>query len=56
MKSFIKLHGLEESVAVLLLCQRSQTKGFNDEDAKEIEERLGYHPLAIAQAGAYIKR
>ena len=55
-KSFNKLHGLEESATVLLLCQRSQTKGLNDEDAKEIVERLGYHPLAIAQAGAYIKR
>ena len=53
---FIRLHGLEESAAILLLSQRSQTKDFNAEDAKEIVERLGYHPLAITQAGAYIKR
>ena len=53
---FIRLHGLEESAAILLLSQRSQTKDFNAGDAKEIVERLGYHPLAITQAGAYIKR
>ena len=53
---FFKLHGLEESAAILLLSQRSLTKDFNAEEAKEIVERLGYHPLAITQAGAYIKR
>ena len=53
---FIKLHGLEESAAILLLSQQSQTNDFDIEDAKEIVERLGYHPLAITQAGAYIKR
>ena len=53
---FIKLDDLEESVAILLLCQRSQTKDLGAEGVKEIVERLGYHPLAITQAGAYIKR
>ena len=53
---FIKLYGLEESAAVLLLSQQSQSKDFDAEDAEKIVERLGYHPLAITQAGAYIKR
>ncbi len=56
MSHFVKLHGLEEGAAILLLSQRSRTKDLNDVDAKEIVGRLGYHPLAIAQAGAYIKR
>ena len=38
---FIKLHGLEEGAAILLLFQRSQTKDLDDENAKEIVERLG---------------
>ena len=53
---FIKLHGLEEDAAILLLTQRSQTKDFELKDAKEIVERPAYHPLAITQAGAYIKK
>ena len=53
---FIELHGLEEDAAILLLARRSQTKDFDSEDAKEIVERLAYHPLAITQAGAYIKK
>ena len=53
---FIKLHGLEEDAAILLLTQRSQTKDFESKDAKEIVARLAYHPLAITQAGAYIKK
>ncbi len=53
---FIKLHGLEEDAALLLLTQRSQTKEFDTEDAKEIVKRLACHPLAITQAGAYIKK
>ncbi len=38
------------------LTQRSQTKDFESEDGREIIERLAYHPLAITQAGAYIKK
>ena len=53
---FVKLQGLEEDAAILLLSQRSQTKDLNNQDAKEIAGRLGDHPLAIAQAGTYIKR
>lgn len=51
---FITLPGLEKDAAVLLLTQKSQTKDYNSEDAMRIVERLGYHPLAITQAGAYI--
>ena len=53
---FIELHGLDEEAAILLLAQRSQTKDSNYRHAKEIVERLCYHPLAITQAGAYIKK
>ena len=52
----IKLYGLEEKPAILLLTQQSQTKDFESKDAKEIVRRLAYHPLAITQAGAYIKK
>lgn len=48
MSNFVKLHGLEEGAAILLLSQRSLTKDLNHEDAKEIVGRLGDHPLAIA--------
>lgn len=51
---FITLPGLEKDAAVLLLTQKSQTKDYNSEDAMRIVERLGYHPLAITQAGAHI--
>lgn len=52
----IKLDGLEENAAILLLTQWSQTKDFEIKDAKAVVERLAYHPLAITQAGAYIKK
>ena len=52
---FIKLSSLEEEAAIRLLAQRSQTKDFDFRHAKEIVERLSYHPLAITQAGSYIK-
>jgi len=54
--SFIKLQGLEKDAALDLLIQQSQTKEPNSEDAENIVERLGYHPLAITQAGAYIRK
>ena len=53
---FIELSGLDESNAVALLIQQSQTKGDIAADAKKIVERLGYHPLALTQAGAYIRK
>ena len=51
---FIKLFGLDEINAVALLTQQDQTKKKVDADAKKIVERLGCHPLALTQAGAYI--
>ena len=53
---FIELSGLEESVAAALLVQQSQTNEGTAADAKKIVERLGCHPLAITQAGAYIRK
>ena len=44
---FIKLFGLDESDAVALLIQQSQTKEGIAADAKKIVERLGCHPLAL---------
>ncbi len=53
---FIKLFGLDENNAVALLTQQSQTEESIAADAKKIVERLGYHPLALTQAGAYIRK
>ncbi len=53
---FIELQGLEKDAALDLLIQQSQTKESNSEDAEKIVERLGYHPLAITQAGAYVRK
>ena len=53
---FIELFGLEEDAAVALLTQQSQTNEDISEDAKKIAKRLVCHPLAITQAGAYIKK
>ena len=53
---FFELSGLEESAAVALLIQQSQTNEVISADAKKIVERLGCHPLAITQAGAYIRK
>ena len=53
---FFKLSGLEESAAIALLVQQSQTNEVIPSDAKKIVERLGCHPLAITQAGAYIRK
>ena len=47
---------MEESAAVTLLIQESQTKDAVSFEAKKIVERLRYHPLAITQAGAYIRK
>ena len=53
---FIELFGLDESDVVALLIQQSQTKEGITADAKKIVERLGCHPLALTQAGAYIRK
>ena len=53
---FIKLFGLDENDAVTLLTQRSQTEESIAADAKKIVEKLGCHPLALTQAGAYIRK
>ena len=53
---FLELSGLDKSAAVTLLIQQSQTNEVISEDAKEIVGRLGCHPLAITQAGAYIRK
>ena len=53
---FIELLGLKENAAVALLTQQSQTDEGISLGAKKIVERLGCHPLAIIQAGAYIRK
>ena len=53
---FIELPGLEKDAALDLLLKQSQIKISNSEDAEKILERLGYHPLAVTQAGAYIRK
>ena len=53
---FIELFGLDESAAVALLIQQSKTKEDIAADAKKIVERLGCHPIALTQAGAYIRK
>ncbi len=39
-----------------MLTQKSQTEEGSAAEAKKIVERLGCHPLALAQAGAYIRK
>ena len=52
----IELDGLEKEAALDLLIEQSETKEPDVEEAEKIVERLGYHPLAITQAGAYIRK
>jgi tetratricopeptide (TPR) repeat protein len=55
----IQLQGLPESDAIKLLLKQSLVKQSNQatsKHAKEIVARLGYHALAITQAGAYISK
>jgi tetratricopeptide (TPR) repeat protein len=55
-KNGIMLEGLPRNDALHLLCKHSditQTE-LNAEHGERIVERLGYHPLAITQAGSYI--
>ncbi len=54
--NFIELPGLERAAARELLIELSQTRDSGSEEAETIVERLGYHPLAITQAAAYIRK
>ena len=53
---FVELFGLEENAAVALLIQQSQINEGISADATKIVKRLGCHPLAVTQAGAYIRK
>ncbi|KAI9652468.1 MAG: hypothetical protein M1829_001529 [Trizodia sp. TS-e1964] len=54
----IELHGLKENFALKLFFRQSGTVEVDRdiEQGRNIVERLGYHPLAITQAGAYITK
>jgi hypothetical protein len=54
--NLIELSGLEDIAAVNLLEHHSQVKETNSKSGEEIVKRLGYHPLAITQAGTYIRK
>ena len=53
---FIELFGLEENAAVALITQRSQINEGISADVIKTVKRLGCHPLAVTQAGAYIRK
>lgn len=52
----MELFGLEENAAVALLTQQSQINEGIFADAIKTVTRLGCHPLAVTQAGAYIRK
>jgi tetratricopeptide (TPR) repeat protein len=54
----VEINGMENDEAEELLLRRagSSKTPENKAQARHIVKRLGYHPLAIDQAGAYIKR
>ncbi|KAI9787479.1 MAG: hypothetical protein M1839_000008 [Geoglossum umbratile] len=56
--SVIEVTGMREEEALMLLRKRANLRGNGDDEetGKEIVQRLGLHPLAIDQAGAYISR
>jgi tetratricopeptide (TPR) repeat protein len=54
--NLIELPGLEEPAAVELLEHYSQINETTRKFGGEIVKRLGYHPLAITQAGTYIRK
>lgn len=53
---FIELSGLDKEAALALLIEQSEIKDPSSQDAETIVERLGYHALALTQAGAYIRK
>ena len=54
--NFIEVPGLEEDAALELLMERSRQQSPDLDSAKFIVQRLGYHPLAITHAAAYIRK
>lgn len=54
--NLIKLSGLEAIAAMDLLKHHSQIKDTDGKFSEEIVNRLGHHPLAITQAGTYIRK
>jgi hypothetical protein len=56
-ENVIELPGLDQRSALDLLLKQSQVKETesNAEEGKHIVTRLGFHPLAITQAGSYMK-
>jgi tetratricopeptide (TPR) repeat protein len=54
--NLIELSGLGDVAAVELLEHHSQVTETNSKFGEEIVRRLGYHPLAITQAGSYIRK
>ncbi|PMD42291.1 hypothetical protein L207DRAFT_485775 [Hyaloscypha variabilis F] len=54
--NLIELSGLEDTAAVELLEHHSQVKETDTKFGEQIVTRLGYHPLAITQAGTYIRK
>ncbi len=53
---FIELPGLDKEAALTLLIEQSEIKDPSYQDAETIVERLGYHALALTQAGAFIRK
>lgn len=55
--NLIQLHGLHEKEALALLLKQSSLKESesNYQHGKSIIKKLGYHALAITQAGSYVK-
>jgi tetratricopeptide (TPR) repeat protein len=54
--NLIELSGLTDTAAVDLLEHHSQARETDGSFGEEIVKRLGYHPLAITQAGTYIRK
>jgi len=54
--NLIELSGLADTAAVDLLEHHSQARETDGNFGEEIVKRLGYHPLAITQAGTYIRK
>ena len=53
---FIQPQGLPEQAAVELLIEGCGVNGVDVMEARHILQRLGHHPLAITQAGTYVRK
>ena len=51
--NYIQMPGLEKDAALDLLIKQSGNEDLSTEDSVDIVRRLGFHPLALAQAAAY---